>query len=143
MRLIVKRRPWQDPALLRPGRIDRILYVGPPDDTSRLEILSLETRSMPLAEDVDLAVLAQQVRHDEAISTQEVGRREVGAVPCSVRWSHQSAPGLGRSQTQGYSGAELAGICREAALTAMQEDLHTTSVCAPSRACKHGPKAGH
>lgn len=73
MWLIVKRGPWQDPALLRPGRIDRILYVGPPDDTSRLEILRLETRRMPLAEDVDLAVLAQQVGHDEAISPQEWG----------------------------------------------------------------------
>jgi len=73
VRLMAKRGPWQDPALLRPGRIDRILYVGPPDEASRLEILRLETRCMPLADDVDLAVLAEQVGLGEATATQEPG----------------------------------------------------------------------
>ena len=43
-----------DEALLRPGRIDRIIYVPPPDVEARLQILRVHTRASPLAEDVDL-----------------------------------------------------------------------------------------
>lgn len=43
-----------DEALLRPGRIDRIIYVPPPDVEGRLQILRVHTRASPLAEDVDL-----------------------------------------------------------------------------------------
>ncbi|PLJ76951.1 MAG: AAA family ATPase, partial [Thermofilum sp. NZ13] len=46
-----------DPALLRPGRFDRLVYVPPPDEKARLEIFKVHTRRMPLAEDVDLAEL--------------------------------------------------------------------------------------
>ncbi len=49
----------QDHALLRPGRIDRILYVSPPDELTRLEILKIQTRKMSIDTDVDLTVLAQ------------------------------------------------------------------------------------
>ena len=48
-----------DPALLRPGRFDRQVYVGRPDSKGREEILAVHTRNKPLAEDVDLHVLAQ------------------------------------------------------------------------------------
>ena len=48
-----------DPALLRPGRFDRQVYVGHPDSRGREEILAVHTRNKPLAEDVDLKVLAQ------------------------------------------------------------------------------------
>jgi cell division protease FtsH len=48
-----------DPALLRPGRFDRQVYVGRPDSKGREEILAVHTRNKPLAEDVDLKVLAQ------------------------------------------------------------------------------------
>ncbi|MCI8878375.1 MAG: ATP-dependent zinc metalloprotease FtsH [Oscillospiraceae bacterium] len=48
-----------DPALLRPGRFDRQIYVGSPDSRGREEILGVHVRSKPLAEDVDLRVLAQ------------------------------------------------------------------------------------
>ncbi|RVD85340.1 uncharacterized protein DFL_003664 [Arthrobotrys flagrans] len=47
-----------DPALLRPGRLDYILYVGPPDLVSRTEILNIKFRKMKLGEDVDIQVLA-------------------------------------------------------------------------------------
>jgi cell division protease FtsH len=47
-----------DPALLRPGRFDRRVAVQAPDRTGRLKILQVHTRSMPLADDVDLDVLA-------------------------------------------------------------------------------------
>ena len=48
-----------DPALLRPGRFDRQVYVGRPDIKGREEILRIHARNKPLAEDVDLKVLAQ------------------------------------------------------------------------------------
>jgi cell division protease FtsH len=47
-----------DPALLRPGRFDRRVAVQPPDRDGRRKILQVHTRSMPLAEDVDLEDLA-------------------------------------------------------------------------------------
>ena len=48
-----------DPALLRPGRFDRQVFVGRPDSKGREEILAVHTRNKPLADDVDLHVLAQ------------------------------------------------------------------------------------
>ena len=48
-----------DPALLRPGRFDRQIYVGRPDLKGREEILRVHARNKPLSEDVDLRVLAQ------------------------------------------------------------------------------------
>ncbi|NPA85890.1 MAG: AAA family ATPase [bacterium] len=49
-----------DPALLRPGRFDRLVYVPLPDYEARLEILKIHTRKMPLAPDVDLTVIAER-----------------------------------------------------------------------------------
>ena len=49
-----------DPALLRPGRFDEIVYVPPPDEPTRLAILRLLTAGVPLADDLDLAWLAAQ-----------------------------------------------------------------------------------
>ncbi len=77
-----------DPALLRPGRFDRLIYVPPPDKKARLEILKIHTRKMPLAEDVDLEVIAEK--------------------------------------TEGYTGADLEALCREAAMLAVRENLEKT-----------------
>ncbi len=74
-----------DPSLLRPGRFDKLLYVPPPDTGSRLEILQIHTRGMPLAEDVDLYEIARE--------------------------------------TEGYSGADLEALVREAAMLALREDM--------------------
>ena len=79
-----------DPALLRPGRFDRLIYVPPPDEKARLEIFKVHTRRMPLAEDVDLAELARR--------------------------------------TEGYTGADIAAVCREAAITALREAGKPTKV---------------
>jgi len=73
-----------DPAVLRPGRFDRIIYVPPPDERTRLEILKIHTRGMPLAEDVDLKRLA--------------------------------------AMTESYSGADIASLCREAAMNALRRN---------------------
>ncbi|MEK6886090.1 MAG: CDC48 family AAA ATPase [Nanoarchaeota archaeon] len=49
-----------DAAILRPGRFDRILLVGPTDKKGRLEILKIHTKNMPLAKDVDINELAEK-----------------------------------------------------------------------------------
>ncbi len=48
-----------DPALLRPGRFDRRVVVPPPDMRGREEILRVHTRKVPLAEDVELSIIAR------------------------------------------------------------------------------------
>ncbi|GLY23466.1 AAA family ATPase [Micromonospora sp. NBRC 101691] len=50
-----------DPALLRPGRLERLVYVPPPDAEARVEILKASSRNVPLADDVDLAGLAESL----------------------------------------------------------------------------------
>ncbi|RLI32328.1 AAA family ATPase [Candidatus Bathyarchaeota archaeon] len=79
-----------EPALLRPGRFDRILEVPPPDKKARLEIFKIHTKNMPLAEDVNLETLAEM--------------------------------------TEGYVGADIEALCREAALTALREDINAEKV---------------
>jgi transitional endoplasmic reticulum ATPase len=79
-----------DPALLRPGRLEKLIYVPPPDEKGRLDILKIHTRHVPLAEDVDLREIAKM--------------------------------------TNGYTGADLAALVREATLIALREDLKATRV---------------
>ncbi|WSX84622.1 AAA family ATPase [Micromonospora sp. NBC_00898] len=50
-----------DPALLRPGRLERLVYVPPPDGPARAEILRAASRNVPLAPDVDLAGLGDEL----------------------------------------------------------------------------------
>ncbi|MBM7082184.1 AAA family ATPase [Micromonospora humidisoli] len=50
-----------DPALLRPGRLERLVYVPPPDGPARAEILRAASRAVPLAGDVDLAALGEEL----------------------------------------------------------------------------------
>jgi len=47
---------------MRPGRLDRILYVGPPDLAGRKEILGIKTRSMTVDPTLDIDIIAQVVR---------------------------------------------------------------------------------
>jgi transitional endoplasmic reticulum ATPase len=51
-----------DPAVLRPGRFDRLIYVPEPDEKARLEIFRIYTKDMPLAKDVDLEELARKTK---------------------------------------------------------------------------------
>jgi transitional endoplasmic reticulum ATPase len=50
-----------DPALLRPGRLERLIYVPPPDAAARAEILRASGRNIPLADDVDLDALGAEL----------------------------------------------------------------------------------
>jgi transitional endoplasmic reticulum ATPase len=79
-----------DPALLRPGRFDRQVYVPPPDFKARLEIFKVHTRRVPLAGDVDLSELARL--------------------------------------TEGYTGADIAAVVREAVMLALRERLEARPV---------------
>lgn len=79
-----------DPALLRPGRFDRVLYVPPPDKNARLAIFKIHTREMPLDQDVDLEQLA--------------------------------------ALTEGYTGADIEAVVREAALIAARENINAQVV---------------
>ena len=73
-----------DPALLRPGRFDRRVVVNRPDVRGREEILRVHTRKIPMADDVELSVLARG--------------------------------------TPGFSGADLANMVNEAALSAARQN---------------------
>ncbi|VDO39966.1 unnamed protein product [Haemonchus placei] len=89
--LAATNRPDQlDSALLRPGRLDRAIYVGLPCPKTRRAIIEMRTKRMTMAEDdiVDRLV----------------------------------------NKTEGYSGAELVAVCRQAALLAMRENIEATEV---------------
>lgn len=59
---ITNRPDLIDTSLLRPGRLDLIIYVGSPDEKARQEILRIITQPMPLAKDVDLVSIAQSTK---------------------------------------------------------------------------------
>jgi transitional endoplasmic reticulum ATPase len=52
-----------DPAVLRPGRFDRLIYVPEPDEKSRLQIFKIYTKGMPLAKDVNLDQLTTMTKN--------------------------------------------------------------------------------
>ena len=79
---ITNRPDVLDNSLLRTGRLDLVLYVEPPDEKGRLEIIKILTKKMPLSNDVKLQEIAVA--------------------------------------TQNYTGADLAALCREAAVQAMR-----------------------
>jgi len=87
-----------DPALMRPGRFDRIVYVEVPDEKGRLKILQIHTKNMPLDKSVNLKKLAEE--------------------------------------TEGYTGADIESLAREAAMLALRENINTKLVTS-----KHFDKA--
>nr|MCG2870332.1 AAA family ATPase [Vulcanisaeta sp.] len=84
-----------DPALLRPGRFDRIVYVPPPDEKARFEILKVHVRNIKLADDV---------KDGNYKYLRDLARR-----------------------TEGYTGADLAALVREAAMLALRETIKSGS----------------
>ena len=64
-----------DPALLRPGRFDELIYVGTPDTAGRRRILAIHTRGMPLAGDVDLEKIAQRADRFTGADLEDLVRR--------------------------------------------------------------------
>src|SRR5687767_2559135 len=64
-----------DPALLRPGRFDELIYVGTPDTAGRRRILAIHTKGMPLAKDVDLEALARRTERFTGADLEDLVRR--------------------------------------------------------------------
>ena len=64
-----------DPALLRPGRFDELIYVSVPDYGGRLRILGIHTEGMPLAPDVDLPSLARRTERFTGADLEDLVRR--------------------------------------------------------------------
>jgi transitional endoplasmic reticulum ATPase len=64
-----------DPALLRPGRFDELVYVGPPDTAGRRRILAIHAKGMPLADDVDLEALARRTDNFTGADLEDLTRR--------------------------------------------------------------------
>src|SRR3546814_9430979 len=71
-----------DPALLRPGRFDELVYVGVPDEGGRRRIIGIHTSKMPLAEDVDLDSLARRTERFTGADLEDLVRR---AGLCALR----------------------------------------------------------
>jgi transitional endoplasmic reticulum ATPase len=64
-----------DPALLRPGRFDELVYVPVPDEAGRLQILRIQPKGMPLADDVDLAEVARCTQGHTGADLGDIVRR--------------------------------------------------------------------
>jgi transitional endoplasmic reticulum ATPase len=64
-----------DPALLRPGRFDELIYVGTPDAEGRRRILAIHAKDMPLSEDVDMQDLAQRTERFTGADLEDLTRR--------------------------------------------------------------------
>ena len=64
-----------DPALLRPGRFDELIYVGTPDTAGRRRILAIHTKHMPLDRDVDLESLARRTERFTGADLEDLVRR--------------------------------------------------------------------
>ncbi len=64
-----------DPAIMRPGRLDELIYVGTPNIEGRVQILGIHTSKMPLAKDVDLKAIAAQTERFTGADLEDVVRR--------------------------------------------------------------------
>ncbi|KAJ3125285.1 AAA ATPase cdc48 [Nowakowskiella sp. JEL0407] len=64
-----------DPALLRPGRLDQLIYIPLPDENSRTQILSAALRKSPIAKDVDLAFIAKNTHGFSGADLTEICQR--------------------------------------------------------------------
>lgn len=64
-----------DPALLRPGRLDQLIYIPLPDEASRLQIFKACLRKSPIAKDVDLTALAKYTQGFSGADITEICQR--------------------------------------------------------------------
>jgi transitional endoplasmic reticulum ATPase len=96
-----------DPAVLRPGRFDRLIYVPEPDEKSRLQIFKIYTKNMPLAKDVGLSQLVAMAKNysgaDIEALCREAGmhalRRDVNAKEVTMIDFQEAIKSIGPSVT--------------------------------------------
>ncbi len=116
-----------DPALLRPGRIERHIYIPPPDKEGRKEIFKIHLRGKPLAFDEEdlrkaIEVLKNENKEFEKVKSWE----DVEKLPTELR---NALEGKLRDivcewlaeKTEGYTGADIEAVCREAGMLAIRE----------------------
>ncbi|PVZ13081.1 AAA family ATPase [Actinomycetospora cinnamomea] len=88
-----------DPALLRPGRLERRVYVPPPDAAARADILRAAARDTPLADDVDLDALAEDLdRYSAADCAALIREAALTAMRTSLESTEVSASDLARAR---------------------------------------------
>lgn len=104
--------PWHlDPAFRRPGRFDRILFVGPPDEDAREAIVTLMARNKPIA-DLDARALAKKARNFSGADLKQIfdvtierclarAMKEGQIVPITTKELIRSAEGL-KPSTQAW-----------------------------------------
>jgi len=96
-----------DPAVLRPGRFDRLIYVPEPDEKGRLQIFKIYTKNMPLAKDVGLSQLVAMAKNysgaDIEALCREAGmhalRRDVNAKEVTMIDFQEAIKSIGPSVT--------------------------------------------
>ena len=101
-------RPDQiDPALLRPGRLDQLIYIPLPDEKSRLSILNAALRKSPVAQDVDLAFLARNTHGFSGADLTEICQR---AAKLAIRESIEADIRKARERKEKEEAAEDANM---------------------------------
>ncbi|MBI4181356.1 MAG: AAA family ATPase [Candidatus Aenigmarchaeota archaeon] len=100
-----------DPALLRPGRFDRQILVTAPDAAARRDILRIHTRDMPLEAGEKVKIKLGRVR------------KKAVAEAAGAEDPREDLLGYLVEKTEGYSGADLEALCREAGMFALREEL--------------------
>ncbi|MGD0494952.1 MAG: CDC48 family AAA ATPase [Candidatus Bathyarchaeia archaeon] len=96
-----------DPAVLRPGRFDRLIYVPEPDEESKIQIFKIYTKNMPLAKDVDAKALASNSRNYSGADIEALCReaamialrRDINTKEVTVRDFEEARKRIGPSTT--------------------------------------------
>ncbi|KAF6000450.1 Spermatoproteinsis associated protein 5 [Cyanidiococcus yangmingshanensis] len=104
-----------DAALLRPGRFDRLVYVGLPDTNERRNILRIHLRNVPLA----ASCSRDQTNVSPEAETLKDGLESACSSDSAFR---ETLYARLAAATQGFTGAEIAACVREACLLAMEQD---------------------
>jgi transitional endoplasmic reticulum ATPase len=137
-----------DPALLRPGRFDELVYVTVPDLAGRRRILGIHTSKMPLGKDVDLDDIAERTDRYSGADLEDLVRRaglfalrEGGKDADEVRMSHFSlALEASRATVSPEMEAEYRAMeskLKQAALVPQGMGFVTPGMIKPTRASKH------
>ncbi len=124
------RPDMMDPALLRPGRFDRLVLAPIPDVESRAEIFRVHTKEMPIdyktlpkdyTPTTDAVLIqkfvAQEQNEDSKKKSQKTLSREESTFLLYLA-----------EKTDGYVGADIESVCREAAILALREDFNAKTV---------------
>ncbi len=137
-----------DPALLRPGRFDELVYVSVPDETGRRRILGIHTSEMPLAKDVDLDSIAERADRYTGADLEDLVRRaglfalrENGSDVSEVAMSHfEKALEASRASVSPEMEQEYATIeskLREKAMRPDSMGFISPGMLKPTRKKKH------